>query len=106
MGLTFKENCADLRNSGVKNVIKTLRKLKCYVDLYDPIADRKEIKKLYKVSPLKKMIQNIYDGIIITVRHDYFKKMGIKSIKKLCKKNHVIYDLKYLFPKDQVNLRL
>ena len=106
MGLTFKENCSDLRNSGAKNIIKTLQKFKCNLDLFDPISESKEIKKLYNICPLTKLNQNTYDAVIITVAHNYFKKMGIKSIKKLCKKNHVIYDLKYLFPKDQVNLRL
>ena len=106
MGLTFKENCNDTRNSGVNGVIKKLRELNYDVDLYDPLADCKEIKKLYNLYPLRKLNQNFYDGVIIVVAHDHFKTMGVKAIKKLCKKNHVIYDLKYLFAKDEVNLRL
>jgi UDP-N-acetyl-D-galactosamine dehydrogenase len=106
MGLTFKENCNDTRNSGVNGVIKKLHELNYDVDLYDPLVDSKEIKKLYNLYPLRKLNQNFYDGVIVVVAHDHFKTMGIKAIKKLCKKNHVIYDLKYLFAKDEINLRL
>jgi UDP-N-acetyl-D-galactosamine dehydrogenase len=106
MGLTFKENCADVRNSGVENVIKNLKKLNCEIDLYDPWADRREIKNIYDIYPVKKLKENSYQGIIIAVRHRNFKDMGIKAIKRLCKTNHVIYDLKYLFLKNQVDLRL
>ena len=106
MGLTFKENCADVRNSGVENVIKNLKKLNCEIDLYDPWADRREIKNIYNIYPVKKLKENSYQGIIIAVRHRNFKDMGIKAIKRLCKTNHVIYDLKYLFLKNQVDLRL
>ncbi|MDA9152195.1 nucleotide sugar dehydrogenase [bacterium] len=106
MGLTFKENCSDIRNSGVSGVIKTLQNLKYNMDLYDPLVDGKEIKKLYNIYPLQNLKQNMYDGIIVVVAHNYFKKMGLKVIKKLCKKNHIIYDLKYLFKKDEINIRL
>jgi UDP-N-acetyl-D-galactosamine dehydrogenase len=106
MGLTFKENCSDTRNSGVNGVIKKLHELNYGVDLYDPLADSKEIKKLYNLYPLRKLNQNFYDGVIVVVAHDHFKTMGVEAIKKLCKKNHVIFDLKYLFSKDEVNLRL
>ncbi len=106
MGLTFKENCADIRNSGIDSVIKKLKKFGCNLDLYDPWVDSEEIKKKYNIYPNLKLIQNTYDGIIIAVAHKKFKTMGIKFISKLCKKDHIIYDLKYLFPKDQVDLRL
>lgn len=106
MGLTFKEDCADTRNSGVENVIKELNKFDCSYDLFDPWADRKIIKKTYGKFPCTKLINNTYDGIIIAVAHKKFKKIGIKNIKKLCKENHVIYDLKFLFKKNQTNMRL
>ena len=106
MGLTFKENCADVRNSGVENVIKNLNKLNCEIDLYDPWADRREIKNIYDIYPVKRLKENRYHGIILAVRHKKFKDMGIKTIKRLCKTNHVIYDLKYLILKNQVDLRL
>tara|TARA_Y100000389_G_C17459150_1_gene520361 strand:- start:288 stop:1562 length:1275 start_codon:yes stop_codon:yes gene_type:complete len=106
MGLSFKENCPDLRNSGVTNVIKQLKKNKCNLDFYDPWADRDEVKKLYKKFPLKILRYKIYDGIIIAVAHKQFKKIGIENISKLCKKKNVIYDLKYIFSSNQTNLRL
>ena len=106
MGLTFKENCADIRNSGVQNVITSLKKLKCKLDLYDPWVDRKDIKKTYNVFPNIKLSKNTYDAVVIAVAHEKFKKMGIKTIFNLCKKNHVIYDLKYLFSTKQTQLRL
>ena len=106
MGLTFKENCADIRNSGVKSIIDKLRKHNCDIDLYDPWAENIEIKKLYGQKKKQKLTPNKYDAIIISVAHDKFKKMGENQIIDLCKKNRVIYDLKHLFSKDKINLRL
>ena len=106
MGLTFKENCADIRNAGVKLVIETLKKKNCKLDLYDPWADKEEIKQIYGYYPKKKLNDNFYDGVLIAVAHKKFKNIGIGKISRLCKKNNVIYDLKYLFPKDKVDLRL
>jgi UDP-N-acetyl-D-glucosamine/UDP-N-acetyl-D-galactosamine dehydrogenase len=106
MGLTFKENCTDIRNSGIENVIKKLQEYNCKLDLYDPYADREEIKKTYNIYPHLDLNQSTYDGIIIAVAHEKFKNMGIKTISSLCKKNNVIYDLKYLFSKNQTDLRL
>tara|TARA_B100000989_G_C19499698_1_gene453671 strand:- start:285 stop:1565 length:1281 start_codon:yes stop_codon:yes gene_type:complete len=106
MGLTYKENCPDIRNSGIQNVIKELKKSGCNLDLLDPWADKEEIKKIYNFYPISKTKPNTYDSILIAVAHEKFKNMGIKSISNLCKKNHVIYDLKYLFQRNEVNLRL
>lgn len=106
MGLTFKENCADIRNSGVENVISELKKIDCKIDLYDPWVNEDEIKKTYNLYPKTKLKNNTYDGIIIAVSHEVFKTMGIKAIRDLCKKNSVIYDLKYLFSKEDVDIRL
>jgi UDP-N-acetyl-D-galactosamine dehydrogenase len=106
MGLTFKENCADIRNSGIENVVNKLLKLNCNLDLYDPWADKEEVKAVFNINPCAELIKNTYDGIILAVAHKKFKKMGIKFILNLCKKNHVIYDLKYLFSKDHSSLRL
>ena len=106
MGLTFKENCTDIRNSGVKSVIEKLKKYNCNLDLHDPWANVDEIKKLYGIIPILKLNHNTYDGIILAVAHDVFKNMGETEILNLCKENHVIYDLKYLISKDQTNLRL
>ena len=106
MGLTFKENCADIRNSGVKSVIKGLKKFNSKLDLYDPWANPEEIKKTYNIYPSSSLTKSYYDGIVITVAHDKFKSMGIENIFNLCKKTHVIYDLKYLFTSNKIDLRL
>ena len=106
MGLTFKENCSDIRNSGVKVVFEKLKKHNCKLDLYDPFVNPKEIEKLYGISPILTLSNEGYDAIIIAVAHKKFKDIGENNIFNLCKKNHVIYDLKYLFSKDKVTLRL
>ena len=98
MGLTFKENCADIRNSGIQGVIKKLKKQQCNLDLYDPWVDKNDIKKIYNKFPLSRLTnKKRYDSILIAVGHEIFKTMGLKSIVGLCKKKHVIFDLKYLF---------
>ena len=106
MGLTFKENCTDIRNSGIQNVINKLKKFKCKLDLYDPWANKFEIKNVYNNYPILKLYEKKYDSIIIAVAHEKFKVLGMESIKKLCKKNHIIYDLKSLFSKDNDIIRL
>jgi len=106
MGLTFKENCADIRNSGIKNVIFGLKKFNCNLDLYDPWADKDEIKKIYKSTPVLEPSIKKYDSIIVAVAHDIFKKMGINVILNFCKKKHIIYDLKSIFPRAKTDLIL
>ena len=106
MGLTFKENCADIRNSGIKNVIESLKNFNCDLDLYDPWVDKEDIKKIYDIYPNSTLNENTYDGIIIAVAHDKFKTMGFDNVYNLCKKNHIIYDLKYLFTSNKIDLRL
>ncbi len=106
MGLTFKENCADTRNSGVKKVIDELKNHGCNLDLYDPWADIEDVNRGYGFYPKSNLVSSTYDGILIAVAHDKFRSMGLKKILDLCKENRVIYDLKYLFSADQVDLRL
>ena len=106
MGLTFKENCNDLRNSGTIKIVNQLKKNQIKFDLYDPLASHQEIKKIYKLNSQKKLKRNTYDAIILAVAHKHFKKMGFKKIVNFCKKNHIIYDLKYIFSAYQTNFRL
>jgi UDP-N-acetyl-D-glucosamine/UDP-N-acetyl-D-galactosamine dehydrogenase len=106
MGLTFKENCPDIRNSGIRSVIAKLKKSECKLDLKDPYVESEEINKLYDIYPNSKLSQNIYDAVIIAVAHDEFKRIGLANIKNLCKKNHVIFDLKNLFNSNQVDFKL
>ena len=106
MGLSFKENCPDIRNSGVRKILENLMKLKAHVDLYDPWVQDDDVFTNFGKKPIKKLRPNSYDIVIIAVAHSIFKKMGIKIISKLCKKKHIIYDLKYLFKSDKNILRL
>jgi UDP-N-acetyl-D-galactosamine dehydrogenase len=106
MGLTFKEDCADTRNSGVQNVIAKLKEFDCELELHDPYVDREDIKKIYNIYPNSKLNDNMYDAVLIAVAHKQFKTLGLSNIKKLCKSNHVIFDLKNLFNSNQVDLKL
>lgn len=106
MGLTFKENCPDLRNTKVVDIIKELKEYNITVDVYDPWIDHAEAQHEYGITPISSLNENSYDGIILAVAHKQFKEMGIDAIRKLAKKDHVIYDLKYLFTAEETDLRL
>ena len=97
MGFTFKENCPDIRNTQVFNLVKKLKKLNLNVDIYDPIADKDLTKKEYKINLINSPIAGKYHAIILAVAHDQFKKFSIKQIRKLGKKNVIIYDIKHMF---------
>jgi len=106
MGLTFKENCPDLRNSGVVDMVDTLKDLSCNVDVYDPRVDKAEAKREYGIELLSKLENDTYDAIIIAVAHDEFKQLSLETIKAFGKPNHLLYDVKYLFTQSQVDGRL
>ena len=106
LGLTFKENCPDLRNSKIKDIFEKLKNKKLQIDIYDPLADSLEIKSYYGKNQISKFLFNKYDGIIISVAHKKLKSMGISFIKSLCKDNHVIFDLKSLFNNKYSNFQL
>lgn len=99
LGLSFKENCIDIRNSKVFDIINFLQRKKIKIDVYDPIIDRSNIIKEHKINLLTRLgKKNYYDIIILAVPHLIFLSMGIKKIKKLGNKNLKIFDLKSAFP--------
>tara|TARA_B110000858_G_scaffold50091_1_gene57929 strand:+ start:1396 stop:2664 length:1269 start_codon:yes stop_codon:yes gene_type:complete len=106
MGFTFKENCNDLRNTMVSELVLGLKEYNCNVDIFDPWIDIKETKKDYKYNFLSEIKKSKYDGIILAVAHDKFKDIGIKKIRKYGKSSVAIYDLKHIFNKEQSDLRL
>ena len=106
MGLTFKENCPDLRNSRVIDVIKKLESFDCNIDVYDPWINDKVAQNEYGIKPIDSPINGKYDGILLTVAHNEFKQLSLDKIKSFGKANHVIYDLKYLLKADEVDGRL
>ncbi len=105
MGITFKENCPDIRNSKVFDLIKELKNYKIKITAFDPWVNKNQISQ-HKIKLIKKPKINNYDCVLIAVPHKIFAKMGIKKIKKFTKKNSIIFDLKYLFPKKFSNLRI
>ncbi len=106
MGLTFKENCPDLRNTRVVEMIEELETYNAKVDIYDPWVSKDEAKAEYGVSLIDDLKQNHYDAVIVAVSHNEFKAMGIDGVRALTKDKHVIYDIKYLFDSASVDGRL
>ena len=106
LGITFKENCPDTRNSKVIDLVKELKSFRSSVDIYDPMVDVDDIKKEYGIDIINSPPKSYYDIIVITVGHQIFTNMGAKKIKKWCKKNGIIMDLKNTIPKDEVDFKL
>jgi UDP-N-acetyl-D-glucosamine/UDP-N-acetyl-D-galactosamine dehydrogenase len=106
MGITFKENCPDLRNSRVFDLIKELKSFNCAVDVYDPWADKNEAKAVFNITPISNLIEDYYDAIILAVAHDDFKEISLGQFKKFGKEKFIIYDIKYLLKANEVDGRL
>ena len=102
LGVTFKENCPDIRNSQSVKIINALKK-EVKVDVYDPVADREELKQQYELEPLEHLEHKKYDAVIISVGHSVFKTM---AIKEYLTENGVLLDLKGILRKDQSDFRL
>ena len=106
MGLTFKENSRDLRNTGVADLVATFESFNCNVEVYDPWADKVEAQKEFNIKLVSQPENGKYDAIILSVAHDEFKKLSLKEIKAYGTSNHVLYDVKYLLKQSEVDGRL
>jgi len=106
LGLSFKENCPDVRNTKVIDIVHELREYNIEVDVYDPWIDSGEAEREYGITPVKTLSANHYDGVILAVAHSEFIDMGIDKIRNFGKDSHVLYDLKYIFDKDKTDIRL
>lgn len=106
LGFAFKEDCPDLRNTRVIDIVRDLKAHNTKVDVYDPWVDPKEAHHEYGITPIQTLKKNYYDAIILTVAHDEFKKMGAAAIHALGKAEHIVFDVKNILPKDQVDGRL
>ena len=106
MGLTFKEDCPDIRNTRVVDVVQELSGFHCNIEVYDPWIDKEESIREYGIIPVEQPEPGKYDAVIIAVAHHQFKAMGITAIRALGKKNHVLYDIKYILPAEKVDGRL
>ncbi len=106
MGLTFKENCADLRNTRVVDIISEMSQYNAEVDVFDPWVNPDEAYEEYSINVVNRPQTGSYDAVIVAVGHLEFVSMGIDEIQKLCTENHVIFDVKYIFDKSEVDGRL
>ena len=106
MGLAFKENCPDLRNSRVVDVVRELANYNVLVDPFDPWVSKEDALREYGLSLVEKPAVEAYDGIILAVAHDQFRAMGAERIRAFGKKEAVVYDLKYVLSPRDADLRL
>jgi len=106
LGLTFKENCPDLRNTRVVDIIKELSEYHISTDVYDPWVSADEAEREYNLRPVSHLQDNYYDAIIIAVAHDQFKEMGAEAIRGFGRESHILYDLKHLLSATKSDLRL
>jgi len=106
MGLAFKENCPDLRNTRVIDLVGGFEGFNCNVDVYDPWVDKDEAVHEYGIKSINKPIEGKYDAILLAVAHDEFKELTLEQIKAFGKNNHVLYDIKYLLKANEVDGRL
>jgi UDP-N-acetyl-D-galactosamine dehydrogenase len=106
MGLTFKENCPDLRNSRVVDILRELAEYNITADVFDPWVNAAEARHEYGVTPVERPEAGAYDAIVLAVAHRQFRELGAAAIRAFGKPEHVLYDLKYVLPRQQADLRL
>ena len=96
MGLTFKENCPDIRNTRVVDLVRNFEGFNCKVDVFDPWVDKNEALNEYDIQLIENPLKGHYDAILLAVSHDEFKKLSEKEIREYGKEHHILYDIKYL----------
>ncbi len=106
MGLTFKENCPDLRNTRVVDIVRELAEFNVAADVYDPWVSVEEAQHEYGITPIAELRPASYDAIILAVAHDQFRAMGAAKIRAFGKADHVLYDLKYILSPEDADVRL
>ena len=106
MGLAFKENCPDLRNTRILDIVRELADYHVEVDVFDPWINAQDAEREYGLAPITEPQVGSYDGIIVAVAHDKFRQMGAQRLRALGKETHVLYDLKYVLKAAEADLRL
>lgn len=106
LGLSFKENCPDIRNTRIIDIVKELEEYHIDVDVYDPWVNPIEAESEYGITPVPTLNAQTYDAVILAVAHEQFKVMGADAIRALGKESHVLYDLKYVLDQAESDLRL
>ena len=106
MGLTFKENCPDIRNTRVVDLVEKFEGFNCNVDVFDPWVDKDEADHEYSIKLIDQPVEGKYDAILLAVAHDEFRALPVEKIRVFGKENHVLYDVKYLLNTDESDGRL
>ncbi|MDD4853263.1 MAG: Vi polysaccharide biosynthesis UDP-N-acetylglucosamine C-6 dehydrogenase TviB [Acinetobacter towneri] len=106
MGLSFKENCPDIRNTKIIDMVESLKEYDLDLEVYDPWVDSKEVELEYGLAPVYKLSNGKYDAIVLAVAHDQFKAMSPQQFHDLGKAQHVLFDLKYVLDKKHSAIRL
>ena len=106
LGLAFKENCSDLRNTRVVDLVSELRVYNAVVDVHDPWVDEAEAKAEYGIDLVASPPPGEYDAVVIAVAHDIFRAKGAAGLRGYCKAGGILYDVKYLLPAQAVDARL
>jgi len=106
LGITFKENCPDIRNSKVADVVRELDKQGALVEVFDPWASAAECRHEYGLALVRELKPGRYDAAVIAVAHRQFRELGAKGVRRLCRRKHVVYDIKHVFPAAAVDARL
>ena len=106
LGLSFKENCPDIRNTRIIDIVNELKEYHIQADVYDPWVDVSEAEHEYGITPVQTLENGKYDAVILAVAHQQFKVMGADAIRALGKADHVLYDLKYVLSQAESDLRL
>jgi UDP-N-acetyl-D-galactosamine dehydrogenase len=106
MGLTFKENCPDTRNTKIIGIVKELEKFNCCVDIYDPVADIETSNLEVSHNIIESPSFDFYDAAIVAVNHDIFRELGVEKIREWITADGILFDLKYTFPDGSCDLKL
>lgn len=106
LGFTFKGDCPDIRNTKVIDIVRELESFNMSVDVHDHWADPNEVSEEYEIQLIQELKETNYDAILLAVDHSDYKSWGMKKIRSLGKKNHVLYDLKYVLDKNASDIRL
>jgi UDP-N-acetyl-D-galactosamine dehydrogenase len=106
LGLAFKENCPDLRNTRVIDVVNSLRGYNAQVDVHDPWVDEAEAQHEYGLAMISQLHSGTYDAVVVAVGHEQFRRLGSEGIRAFGKPQSIVYDVKYVLPRDSVDGRL
>ncbi len=106
LGFTFKENCRDIRNSRVIDIVAKLKSFNVAVDVYDPEADPRDVRQEYGLELRESLEAETYHAAIVAVGHKSIRDMGVEQVRRLVKPQGVVFDVKGIFPMDRVDARL